>query len=95
MDLRLFNKLMDEIPDSVTRIFFGGIGEPLYHPDIIYMLRRAKETGCSVEIITNGTLLNHEKAEKIVDMRLDTLWLSLDSVEEMKIFAQERNSTRL
>ena len=82
MDLTLFNKLIDEIPDTVTRIFFGGIGEPLHHPDILYMLRRAKETGRTVEVITNGTLLDNEMSEKIVDTKLDMLWLSLDSLEE-------------
>jgi len=82
MDLAIFDKIIDNIPASVNRIFFGGVGEPLYHPDIIYMLRRAKETGCTVEAITNGTLLNREMSEKIVDVKLDMMWLSLDSMEE-------------
>jgi MoaA/NifB/PqqE/SkfB family radical SAM enzyme len=82
MDLALFDRLIDEIPDSVTRIFFGGVGEPLYHPDIVYMLRRAKETGRTVEAITNGTLLSHEMSRELIDVKLDTLWLSLDSMEE-------------
>jgi MoaA/NifB/PqqE/SkfB family radical SAM enzyme len=46
------------------------------------MLRRAKETGRAVEAITNGTLLDNEMSEKIVDAKLDMLWLSLDSMEE-------------
>ena len=38
-------------------IFFGGLGEPLYHPRIIDWVRRAKSLGSTVELITNGTLL--------------------------------------
>ena len=82
MDLALFDKLIDKIPDSVTRIFFGGIGEPFHHPDIVYMLQRAKETGRTVEAITNGTLLDSEMSRKVVDAKLDMLWLSLDSMEQ-------------
>ena len=82
MDLALFDKLIGEIPGSVSRIFFGGVGEPLCHPDIIYMLRRAGKTGRTVEMITNGTLLDNEMSREIIDAGLDMLWLSLDSMEE-------------
>ena len=81
MDLKLFDKLIDEIPCSVSRIFFGGVGEPLCHPDIVYMLKRAKQTGRVVEIITNGTLLTGGMSEKIVDAKIDVLWISIDSME--------------
>jgi len=81
MDIELFDKTIAEIPSSVTRIFFGGVGEPLCHPDIIYMIRRAKQTGRVVEMITNGTLLDDAMSEQIVEAKLDTLWISLDSTE--------------
>jgi MoaA/NifB/PqqE/SkfB family radical SAM enzyme len=82
MELTLFEKLINDIPDSVKRIFFGGIGEPLFHPDIIYMIKRAKETGRNVELITNGTLLDGFMSDKIIEAGLDMIWVSLDSVEE-------------
>ena len=82
MDLALFDKTMDEIPPSVRRIFFGGVGEPLHHPAVIYMLRRAKETGRTVEMITNGTLLSPQMSREIVEAKLDMLWISLDGTEE-------------
>ena len=82
MNLALFDRTMEELPDSVRRIFFGGIGEPLHHPDIIYMLRRAKETGRRVEMITNGTLLTPQISQEIVEAKLDMLWISLDGIEE-------------
>ena len=82
MSLTIFDKLIEQIPDSITRIFFGGVGEPLYHSDIMYMIHRAKKTGRTVELITNGTLLNDETISEILDAKLDMLWISLDSMEE-------------
>ena len=32
MEVSLFDKIVNEIPNSVNRIFFGGVGEPLHHP---------------------------------------------------------------
>lgn len=59
-------------------ILFGGLGEPLAHPDIVDMVRQAKDLGSSVELITNGTLLNKLLSTQLIDAGLDTLWVSLD-----------------
>jgi MoaA/NifB/PqqE/SkfB family radical SAM enzyme len=59
-------------------VFFGGLGEPLSHPDIVDMIRRMKSLGCYVELITNGTLLDPSLAEQLIDAGLDLLWVSLD-----------------
>jgi radical SAM protein with 4Fe4S-binding SPASM domain len=59
-------------------IFFGGLGEPLAHPDIVEMVREAKTLGSSVELITNGTLLNKTLSKQLIEAGLDVLWTSLD-----------------
>jgi MoaA/NifB/PqqE/SkfB family radical SAM enzyme len=59
-------------------IFFGGLGEPLSHPDIADMVRQAKTVGSSVGLITNGTLLNEPISKALIEAGLDTLWVSLD-----------------
>jgi MoaA/NifB/PqqE/SkfB family radical SAM enzyme len=59
-------------------IFFGGFGEPLFHPDIVKMVTRLKDFGATVELITNGTLLTKEMSRKLIEAGLDTLWVSLD-----------------
>lgn len=59
-------------------VFFGGFGEPLSHPNIISMIRRMKDTGASVECITNATLLNKQVIERLCFVGLDKLWVSLD-----------------
>jgi MoaA/NifB/PqqE/SkfB family radical SAM enzyme len=67
-------KQLDPIPD----VYFGGIGEPLYHPKTIGWVRRVKELGVKVELITNGTILNEKKAQQLIDAGLDMLWVSFD-----------------
>jgi MoaA/NifB/PqqE/SkfB family radical SAM enzyme len=59
-------------------VFLGGLGEPLFHPDIIEMTAEAKSLNSPVELITNGTLLTKNISEQLIDAGLDRLWVSLD-----------------
>ena len=59
-------------------VFFGGLGEPLVHPDIIEMVAQAKTLGSTVELITNGTLLTKPLSKQLIEVGLDMLWVSLD-----------------
>lgn len=59
-------------------VYFGGIGEPLFHPKTAEWVRRVKSLGVKVELITNGTILNEKKAQQLIDAGLDVLWVSLD-----------------
>jgi MoaA/NifB/PqqE/SkfB family radical SAM enzyme len=60
------------------KVFFGGFGEPLFHPGIIDMIRQVKASGCEVELITNGTLLTRDISRQLIRAGLDMLWVSLD-----------------
>lgn len=59
-------------------VFFGGFGEPLFHPNLVEMVQKAKETGARVELITNGILLGDEIGRKLIRAGLDKLWVSID-----------------
>jgi len=59
-------------------IFFGGFGEPLFHPEIVRMVAQAKAIGAPVELITNATLLTTGLSRELIRAGLDTLWVSLD-----------------
>jgi MoaA/NifB/PqqE/SkfB family radical SAM enzyme len=59
-------------------LFFGGYGEPLSHPRILDMIQRAKELGHRVSLITNGILLTEQIANKLIELKLDMLWVSMD-----------------
>ncbi|MFA5054696.1 MAG: radical SAM protein [Dehalococcoidia bacterium] len=77
-------------------VFFGGFGEPLFHPRIVEMVRRVKELGCRVELITNGTMLTPELSKELVQAGIDLLWVSLDgatpdSYEDVRLGAELPN----
>jgi len=59
-------------------VFFGGLGEPLSHPNIVDMVRQVESIGSSVGLVTNGTLLNKSLSKELIDAGLDRLWVSLD-----------------
>ena len=50
-------------------IFFGGLGEPLFHKDMVDWIAQAKALGATVELITNGTLLTEEMARALIAER--------------------------
>jgi MoaA/NifB/PqqE/SkfB family radical SAM enzyme len=73
---RFFAGLKELSP--LPSVYFGGIGEPLFHPKTITWVKRLKELGAKVELITNGTILNERIARQLIDVGLDVLWVSLD-----------------
>lgn len=64
--------------DPPPTVYFGGIGEPLYHPRTAEWVAQAKQLGARVELITNGTLLTEKKSRQLIDAGLDLLWVSID-----------------
>ena len=80
MSIEIFERILSGLeatPDK-PEIFFGGYGEPLSHPDILGLIARAKEKGHRVSLITNGILLAKSVIQQLIELNLDTLWVSLD-----------------
>lgn len=79
---RIYMKLLHDIQGTshLPEIFFGGYGEPLSHPDIITMIRKAKEIGARTGLVTNGTLLSPGMSRALIRSGLDRLWISLDGM---------------
>lgn len=82
MEWAVFAAAMDTMPDSVNTVFFGGMGEPLYHPDIIDMVKKAAKNVENIELLTNGTLLTKKMSKALIEAGLTGLWLSVDSFEK-------------
>ncbi|CAG0930721.1 hypothetical protein TFLX_01898 [Thermoflexales bacterium] len=59
-------------------VFFGGLGEPLFHKRTIEWIAQVKATGARAELITNATLLDEDRARQIIAAGLDLLWVSID-----------------
>ena len=64
-------------------ISFTG-GEPLVRKDIFDLIQRIKENGglFYLTMVTNGALLNLEKAERLKEAGIDQLSISLDFLDE-------------
>jgi MoaA/NifB/PqqE/SkfB family radical SAM enzyme len=80
MSETVFDRVIEGLRDfsPPPTVFFGGFGEPLFHPQIIEMVSRAKGIGARVEMVTNGTLLTADVSRRLLDAGLDVLWSSLD-----------------
>ena len=54
------------------------MGEPLLHPHIVDMVAAASQLGADTELITNGLLLDEEKAISLIEAGLGRLIVSVD-----------------
>lgn len=68
---------LEKMPEKPT-VFFGGLGEPLFHPKTVEWIEKTKALGARVELITNGVILTEKISRRLIDADLDVLWVSLD-----------------
>lgn len=95
MSLPLFRRLLPGFGNA-DLINLSGFGEPLLHPEILEMVRLAKEHSgpdTRVGFNTNATLLTEAVARKLISAGLDMLIVSIDGVQaetlkEIRIGAQ-------
>jgi hypothetical protein len=57
-------------------------GEPFTRPDIMEILQLVKQNGMKINVISNGQNLNTEKLRQLSNLGLETLTLSLNSLDE-------------
>lgn len=77
-----FAHLMAQLADfpSPPTVHLSGYGEPMSHADFPELVRLAKATGAEVEMTTNGMLLDEENARMLVELGVDRVNVSIDSV---------------
>lgn len=74
-----FTAILDGLP-GLRAVEFTGEGEPLMNKRIVNMLGECKRRGLWVHLTTNGSLVNRECAERIVDLGIDSFAISLESL---------------
>lgn len=57
-------------------------GEPFLRSDIFDILKYAGKTNLRIEVVSNGSLINQEIAEKIISSGLSNIAISLDGAQE-------------
>ncbi len=78
MDFKLYCRLIDELAQLGTRqINISGKGEPFSHGDIMPMIEYARKNRFNITLTTNGSLLNSDKCEFLVDIGVDALYFSV------------------
>ncbi len=82
MEFDLYKKIIDEASPFVYDIFLFLSGESLLHKDIFEMIKYAKSKDINVDLHTNATLLNREKAYKLLESGVDTVTFSFDGYDK-------------
>lgn len=84
MTMEIYRKFVDELAEmgGSKAFHFAGYGEPLLHPNIVEMVRYAKEKRVAetVDIVTNGVLLTKKMIHGLVDAGLDHMRISLQGL---------------
>lgn len=83
----LNQKLVDEVRQygchQTQQIRYTANGEPFLHPQIMDILEYAvKNSGTFVTITTNGSLVDKERAEKLLEIGIGLIDFSLDAYKE-------------
>lgn len=65
---------------SITTVSLSGFGEAMLHPKFWDCLARLKADGLFVEVITNGLWPDGETAERLTDLHLDRVIVSIDGM---------------
>lgn len=83
LPFELAERLSKELAQLHTpEVILLGEGEPLLHPRYLDVIGSFKKAGLRVQSFTNGTLVDEEMAERLVDSRLDVLNVTFWAVNE-------------
>ncbi|MEW6321002.1 MAG: radical SAM protein [Acidobacteriota bacterium] len=86
LDPALNRKLVDEVATDgrgvAQHIRYSSEGEPLLHTGIFDMVADAvARSGATVSLTTNGTLLNDQRARRLLDTGVHLVDISIDAVD--------------
>jgi len=81
LPLETFKKLLPAFSQTGL-VYLQGWGEPFLHPDFFTMAALAKDAGCRVGTTTNGMLLDIPRMERLVELEVEVVALSLAGTNE-------------
>jgi len=74
--------VMDDLKAFKVPVLILSGGEPLLHPDIFAISRRAKDMGFYVALSTNGTKISEQNIDEIADINYQYIGVSLDGIKD-------------
>lgn len=78
MDFQRFVEVLDTFAD-LEHVELQGEGESLLHPRFLDMVAEARGRGIRVSFITNGSLLDAELVERLLDLGIEKISVSIES----------------
>jgi radical SAM protein with 4Fe4S-binding SPASM domain len=91
MDIRLFDKIIEELNPYLYNINLYFQGESMLHPLFFSFIRNSKNIHTTVS--TNGHFLNEENSEKIAGSGLGKLIIALDGMDQNIYGAYRKNGS--
>lgn len=90
--LEQFRKIVDKLP-YLLKLNLQGMGEPLLSAELFEMVKYAKQKHIYVSTVTNGMLMNEERAKKTLESGLDRVYFSIDSSDAKNYAAYRVNGS--
>jgi radical SAM protein with 4Fe4S-binding SPASM domain len=81
MSREIFKKIADEAGPYGAYLRISGGGEPMLHPNSIKLLTYAKQVGCKVGLITNGSAFTEKKSIALLEAGIDMIEFSVDACD--------------
>lgn len=75
----IFRKIADEAGKYGAYLRISGGGEPMLHPNAVELMVYAKQKGCKIGLITNGSLFSEEKSAALLQADVDMIEISVDA----------------
>lgn len=81
LPLGMVKALLDDLAKmGVPEVAYSGSGEPFMHPEMMEILEYTKKKGIRCLVNTNFTLLTKEKIDRLIEIGVDSLTVSLWAV---------------
>lgn len=81
-NLMIYKKMMKELSDTLYLVTLHGWGEPLLHPKLPVIIQIIHQNRIATALTTNGLLLNTLMSEKLIESKLDIIYISIDGTTE-------------
>jgi len=82
MSEAVFKRIADESGPHNSLLRISGGGEPMLHSKAVELIEYAKEKGCRVGLITNGSRFDEEKLTRLIRCGIDAIEFSVDAGDE-------------
>lgn len=81
MSTAIFKKIADESGHYGAYLRISGGGEPMLHPQASELMVYAKQVGCKIGLITNGSLFDEVNTRALLDVGIDMIEFSVDACD--------------